>query len=157
MSQPIRRMQPPPYDRLQWRYSYAGGPDEFEVRDRLQQYALVAAGLTFEQAREATAQHEAARERCEHPEPVCWYCPGQALELGDQDPDRYPAWGEMQGEARCPRCGRWWPLADVAPCPWPLTDVVTGLDGGQARVCHSHAALAGSHRPIAKEDQDGDH
>jgi hypothetical protein len=68
------RNMPPPYSPLHWRHSCQGGPDSFQVRDRLNGNALVADGLSYTEAHELAARLEARRPRCGLRESVCWYC-----------------------------------------------------------------------------------
>jgi hypothetical protein len=76
--------------------------------------------------------HERKSERgpasgCPVPWSVCVDCAGVALV-------------HTAGRARCPRCIRQWPEADVTPCPWPATVRLVDLEGKMAVVCASHAA-----------------
>lgn len=59
--------------------------------------------------------------------PVCPHCAGVGLL-------------ESGGVAHCALCERTWPLADVTPCPWPVTLALTDADGSRQCVCASHAA-----------------
>src|SRR5207249_10439254 len=45
-------------------------------------------------------------------------------------------------ESACPRCGRRWPSANVQPCPWPRTELVSERADIDVRTCASHAAYA---------------
>lgn len=64
---------------------------------------------------------------CGMPWPVCPYCLGQGLSL-------------RSGTATCPSCTRSWPVGDVAPCPWPASDVISDAAERTAHVCRSHAS-----------------
>jgi hypothetical protein len=67
--------------------------------------------------------------RCGVPWPICPDCLGEPLD-------------RAQGRSFCPRCRRAWLDEERDPCPDPATSLVRDAQGGELRMCRSHAVRA---------------